>query len=1114
MQSHRARQFLLLSCFFLSGFCGLVYQIVWVRLIGHVFGNSVYATSTVLGAFMGGLALGSFWGGRVADRREDRVRLYGILEIGIGIYCILLPFVLSAATPLYAVVYQAAEGTSVWLHLLRAIVCTSILILPTLSMGATLPLLLRHFVGEFEGLGRTVGFVYAINTFGAVAGCVLTGFVLIPELGINLSVWIAAATNVGIGLLCIFYLETHRQQAPSPRSVDTTLSDESDSATDESQAEEQPVEEERFTSLESRAALVAFGISGFVAMVYEVALARSFSLILGSSTYAFSLMLTAFIFGIGLGSIILTKWVKPDKDLILGSAAAQFGIGLSGILMVVLIGELPNAMVKVLVAHRDSFGRLQLVQFVYLFAIMILPTSLMGLMFPLTTTIWTRRPESLGRSSGEAYFSNTVGAIIGSLAGGFLFLPLLGIQDSILAAGLINFIACALLILSHRKFKTVPKLSFCVGAMALGLILTFMVPRWDMQRLNSGLYMYTVRSLRPGETPLEGLEKEIKSQGEILWSRDGTACTVTVKQDPTGIILLMVNGKIDASTGLDIETQKMAGHIPMMLHPDPKDVLVIGLGSGMTLGSVLHHDPERADLLEISQDVVDAARIYFGEFNNHSAVDPRTKIIIGDGRNHVFLTDKKYDVISSEPSNPWIAGIGNLFTVEFWEKCSELLNDDGIMCQWFQSYQVTPETFQFVLRTFHRVYPESHVWCINGIDYLLVGSKKKLSLNYMDIKKRMAVTGIKTDLDLLHVTTVADFLSYYVMGPEGIRKFSKSGSAELPVHTDDNARLEFDMPKQLFRNYMGIVFEMEPDLSPGYAILKDSAEARKNRKTIEDTQDARWHLGIAYRLQKTGHIGETIKRLQLAINSKKDAGTILDLAGLAHSRAKVASKAGKIEESVILLKVFLSQYENVQGLVLNPPKRYLEQIESFQPLNMTFAEAAFNAGQLQRTRGMKNRDAALIDDAIAGFEKALEFDPDHHRANTNLGALLTMRGRFDQAIPYLQKSTRLNPENHGVFYNFGVAQHGASRFADAIVSLTKSLKINPTFVPAQLRLADAYTKNMQDEKAIATYENILKTHPEHKLAREKLSVLKIKKAGSAKGGVPQGVEAPDSEDRN
>lgn len=1093
MHFHRTRQFLLLSCFFLSGFCGLVYQIVWVRLIGHVFGNSVFATSTVLGAFMGGLALGSFWGGRVADRREDRVRLYGILEIGIGVYCIVLPYILSAATPLYAAVYQAAEGTSFWLHLLRAVVCTSILILPTLSMGATLPLLLRHFVGEFEGLGRTVGLVYAINTFGGVAGCVLTGFFLIPELGINLSVWIAAATNIGIGLLSIFYLETHRGGLG-----------ESDSSSQKSQVEEPSEGERRFTSLESKAALVAFGISGFVAMVYEVALARSFSLILGSSTYAFSLMLTAFIFGIGLGSIILTRWVRHDKDLILGSAAAQFGIGLSGVLMVVLIGELPNWMVKVLSAHRESFGRLQLVQFVYLFAIMIIPTSLMGLMFPLTTTIWTRRSESLGRSSGEAYFSNTVGAILGSLAGGFLFLPLLGIQNSILAAGFINFIACAVLILSHRKFKTVPKLSLCLGAMTLGLILTFMVPRWDMQRLNSGLYMYTVRSLQPGETPQEVLEREIKAQGEILWSRDGTACTVTVKQELTGGILLMVNGKIDASTGLDIETQKMAGHVPMMLHPDPEQVLVIGLGSGMTLGSVLQHDPERADLLEISQDVVDAARIYFGKFNNHSVVDPRTKVIIGDGRNHVFLTNKKYDVISSEPSNPWIAGIGNLFTVEFWGKCSELLNDDGIMCQWFQSYQVTPQTFQLVLRTFREVYPESHVWCINAIDFLIVGSKKKLSMDYMEIQKRMETAGIKADLSLIHVTTVADFLSFYVTGPEGIRKFSRSGNPELPLHTDDNARLEFDMPKQLFRNYMGIVFEMEPDRSPGYAILTDSAESLEHRKTIEDTQEVRWHKGIATRLQKTGFIGETIKRLQQAIEINKDPGAILELAAEAHTQSKAASKAGEIEESVILLKVFLSQYENLKELVLKPPKRYRERIESLGPLNTTFAEAAFNAGQLQRTRGMKTQDSAIIDDAIAGFRKALEFDPEHQGANTNLGALLTMRGLFDQAIPYLEKSIKLDPENHGVYYNLGVARQGASQWVEAIASLTKSLKINPTFVPAQLHLAAAYTRNKQVEKALSTYEEILKAHPEHKLAKEKLSELKTAGAGGINGGVREG----------
>ncbi|MDP6505982.1 MAG: fused MFS/spermidine synthase, partial [Planctomycetota bacterium] len=204
---HRFRYFLLLACFFLSGLCGLIYQIVWMRMLGLVFGNSTYATATVLAAFMAGLAFGSLIGGRVADRRSDRVKLYGLLEIAIGIYCLVFPFLLQASMPLFAALYQSAEGTSVTLILVRAIVCSLLLLIPTGFMGATLPILLRHFVHSDEGLGKTVGLVYAVNTFGAVAGCVLTGFILIPGLGQKATMSIAVVLNIAIGIVAILLLE-------------------------------------------------------------------------------------------------------------------------------------------------------------------------------------------------------------------------------------------------------------------------------------------------------------------------------------------------------------------------------------------------------------------------------------------------------------------------------------------------------------------------------------------------------------------------------------------------------------------------------------------------------------------------------------------------------------------------------------------------------------------------------------------------------------------------------------------------------------------------------------------------------------------------------------------
>jgi len=506
MPRQSLKTYALLSCFFLSGFCGLVYQIIWMRMIGHVFGNSVFATATVLAAFMGGLALGSYAGGMVADCREDRVRLYGVLEILIGLFCMALPVLLGAAAPVYGAVYRAFDGTSVWLHLVRAVTCGLTLLVPTTCMGATLPLLLRHFVRRQDTLGWTVGLVYAINTFGAVAGCVLTGFFLIPVLGLSKTVGIAIFVNIAVGVIAIAFLEERKRAEAGPQKVGEPEA-----------ADESPGRSEggTFSSRESRVAMLAFGISGVAAMIDEVALTRAFGMVLGSSTYAFSLMLSAFILGIGLGSIVLARWVEPSRDLVLGVGATQWAIGVSTLFMVLMVGQLPEWIVGLIGRHRSSFASIQILEFLYLFLIMLVPTCLMGLMFPLVTSIWTRRPENVGRSSGQAYFVNTVGAILGSLLGGFVLLPVLGVQRSLLAAALLNLANASAVLASHGRWGRGMKLGVAGGALAAGLVLLSLVPTWNMDELTSGPYLYASAGTKPGETAREALDRELRRQGEM-----------------------------------------------------------------------------------------------------------------------------------------------------------------------------------------------------------------------------------------------------------------------------------------------------------------------------------------------------------------------------------------------------------------------------------------------------------------------------------------------------------------------------------------------------------------------------------------------------------------------
>ena len=853
------RHFLLLSCFFLSGLSGLVYQIVWTRLVGHVFGNSVYATATVLAAFMGGLALGSFLGGKLADRREDRVRVYGVLELAIGLYCAVLPLLLALATPVYAAVYQWAEGTSVPLVLLRAAICGLILLAPTTCMGATLPLLLRHFVTTPEGIGRTVGVVYAINTFGAVLGALLTGFFLIPAIGVTMTTAAAVALNVAVGLLAITYLGQKRWQGGQAASAQAPGGE-----------TQQPEEAPAVSSVwEVRIAVLTIGISGFVAMAYEVALTRTFSLLLGSSTYAFSLMLTAFITGIGLGSIILTRWVRPDRDLLLGLGLTQMGIGVSSLVMIVLIGEVPSLVVTAIAKCRGSFGALQAMEFCFLFCTMALPTSLLGLMFPLTTAICARDPLTVGRSSGKVYSVNTVGAIFGSLAGGFVFLPLLGVQATIESMAMLNFVAAAIVFAVHRRWPVPQRLVLIGVTVILGLVLVRAAPRWDLDRFTSGPYLYAASAASRGQDPEVAIAAVVRQQGQIIWNRDGTACTVTVKKLGEGLLQLSVNGKIDATSVEDQKTQKLIGHVPMLLHPAPEDVLVIGLGSGMTLSAVLQHEPQRADFVEISPDVVYAAEHFFGEYNDRALHHPRAHKIIGDGRNHVVLTNRAYDVIASEPSNPWIAGVGDLFTRDYWEECRKTLRRDGIMCQWVQAYQISGESFQLIARTFQDVFPHASLWFTAANDVLLIGPKQPIELDLKTLGRRLAQDRVSADLQKVDIWDVEALLSHFVSGSEGLRDFAGTGR-RLLIHTDDNARLEFDMPREMFCDPSLLFDSIERFLHPPMSIVRAGGLEGGIAERLTRSQQAAWHLNRAMNLFRTAQSAKAFDRLDQAEESARD----------------------------------------------------------------------------------------------------------------------------------------------------------------------------------------------------------------------------------------------------
>ncbi|MBI2191912.1 MAG: fused MFS/spermidine synthase [Planctomycetes bacterium] len=1075
----RGRTLLLLACFFLSGACGLVYEIVWSRLLGHVFGNSVHATATVLAAFMGGLALGSFWGGRMADRRNNPVRLYGLLEIGVGFYCLVLPKLLDLLTPLYAALYRQAEGgASATLVLVRTLACGLLLLVPTTFMGATLPLLLRAFVRRAEGFGRAVALVYALNTFGAVTGTVLTGFFLIPKLGVQATVWTAVGVNVAVGLVAVLFLG--RRQVPAEQATEAADSEVT------SGGPEQPVV---FTPWEARASLIAFGVSGFAAMADEVALARVCSLLLGSSTYAFSLMLTAFILGIGLGSLILAAWIRPTRELIPWVGAAQAWIGVFTLVMVFLIGRLPVWVLAALARYRDAFGWLQWTEFLYLFGLMVIPTSLMGAMFPLTAAIWTRRLESLGRSTAEVYGVNTLGAILGSLSAGFLWLPGLGVQDTLILGAALNFGACSIVLLSFRTWGLAKRVNRAAAVIGLAALCVFLLPRWDMHSMTSAPFLYGVMKLKPESDPRAIVEEVARLHGAIRYSRDGTACTVTVKESSPGVLHLAVNGKVDATSVGDMNTQKLLGHLPALLHPSPREVLVIGLGSGMTLGSILTHGPDRADCVEISPEVAEAVSLFFREFNGDCLNHPAARLLIGDGRNHVFLTDHRYDVITSEPSNPWMAGVGDLFTLEFWQKCRERLSDDGIMCQWLQTYQLDLPTFHLILRTFHQVFPEMGIWYASSADLLLIGSKQPLRVDLAKLGPRLDRPQVKADVELIGVADAATLLAHFLTDGEGAARLAGPGL----LHTDDNARLEFDMPRQMYRSYLDPVLQFETTMKPVAAILAEGAAGQEEMKRLAQVRQAVWHLHMSAMWLKVEKVDKALDRVRAAQAAHPgDLEALLALYELLNDHAGRLYEAKQTDRACLALQELLTLLPPILALEESGPERLRRRLQNLGSPSDLFAKAACNLGVLLVARQPERGAAgeAELESAIEAFELALKLDPNSTQAHTNLGVLMVRRGRFEEALPLLEKAVSLATESERprLRFNLGLVLDNLGRPDEALEQLAVAAQAE--IGPACVRMGLIYEKLGRFSDAAESYQSALKVNARDRQAASHLESLR------------------------
>lgn len=760
---------IVLSCFFISGMCGLVYETVWARMLTLIFGNTTYAYSTVLAAFMVGMALGSFILGRYIDGKPYHLRIYGIMELGIGAYAIILPVLLQLHR--YLGFLYRPESNFYLSNGVLFLFCFAMLLIPTMLMGGTLPVLSIFFVRNFTERGSKIGFIYALNTFGAVAGAFATGYFFMYYFGVKGTFLFAAALNVAIGAVCIL-LDRDKAQPPVADHRDV----------------KQPASvQSRNTS--RNLVLAAFALSGFTAMFYEIAWTRVLSLILGSSTYAFSLMLTTFLLGLALGAYLCSLYLRSRPAGILHLAGVELVIGIACLLTIPLFNEMTYWSYAAHLRWQDSFAMLHFIEFLMSMSVMLLPTIMFGATLPLVASLFTVDPRKLGSEVGTVYFWNTIGSTAGSITVGFLSIPVIGIRNSIVLAAVINIAIGVILILRTEQWL---KRRWCLLLMIAALAA---VTASFTFGLNTGLLTKGV-FLRQQEV-MDRKQFMKSAKNDIVFYREGVSAVVSVHR--SDYIYLRINGKIDASTRVDMATQVFCGHLPFLCNPRLQygNVAVIGMGSGVTAAVVAKHPLSQVYQIEIEPAVVQAGE-YFKDYNLDVLHNPKVKTVIADGRHFIRSFDGQFDVIISEPSNPWMAGIGNLFSQDFYKIAYAKLSEDGTFCQWVQGYNISPELFKVVLKTFSSVFPNTTLWFSQPGDLLLIGRKDHRGTVAIEYQKYMSYLrshpAVARDMLKIGLARPYGLNATYLFTDRQVREFA--GSARL--NTDDKPILEYLAPRDLY----------------------------------------------------------------------------------------------------------------------------------------------------------------------------------------------------------------------------------------------------------------------------------------------------------------------------
>lgn len=775
----RIRPSLLYACFFGSGAGSLILEIVWSKYLSYLLGNSVFGVATVVAAFLGGLGAGAAIGGRLAARTESPLRVYGRLEAAVGVLAIASPLAQLMARPLFASLYAALSGSPAPFFLVRFLILFAALLIPTMAMGATLPLAVAELARRGSAAqDPIVGRLYAVNTAGGVAGVAAAGFLLIPALGLWKSAGLAGLVDLTVAAVVL-----SRRAAPVP----AVPAEGPDAARPKSRLAPTPT-----------LVLALAALSGFTAILYQIAWTRILIVPFGGVVYAFSAILATYLAGIALGAVGVARLLRRTAAVWVVLGLLQLALAGAVLSGAYLFDQLPQLVASVIGFSARSPVRLYAGEFGITALIVFIPTLLLGALFPVLTAAYRGRRLPAGSAVGAVYAANTVGSIAGSLITAFALIPILGALGAILLASALNAAigAGALYFGEGRsRWRRPGALAAAAGA---ALLLGIAPPRMSDDRATLG-FVRIIRSIEMGGVAIthrviDAVQPGSKYQ-QVLFHRQGRVANVSVIR--TGdTVSLLVNGKTDATLSgrMDMLTQVLLGQLPLLFARHAAEVCIIGYGSGVTTGAVLSHPVREAVTVEIEPAVIEAGS-QFRTFVGDPLADPRSRLLIEDAGTYLRSSTRRFDAIVSEPSNLWIAGMADLFTRDFYQAARARLRSGGVFCQWVQCYQTSPGTVNTVLRTFGGVFPHGHAFYIDGAeDLILVASADRdLPLQPDSLAFRMSAPSAARNLAGVGIESAADLLRFY----RGRISSYVQSAGPGPVNTDDNAYLEHRAPFDL-----------------------------------------------------------------------------------------------------------------------------------------------------------------------------------------------------------------------------------------------------------------------------------------------------------------------------